>query len=57
MFGFDDSGLPIASTGEFPGFVNPMESVTTGESVIRAVDEPVGDELAARRGRRPNRPQ
>lgn len=55
MFGFD-SGLPIASTGEFPGFVKPTEPVT-GESVIRAVDEPVGDELAARRGRRPNRPQ
>ncbi len=59
MFGFD-SGLPIAPTGEFPGFVNPMEPVR-GESVIRfvgdePVDEPV-DELAARRGRRPERPQ
>ena len=57
MFGFD-SGLPIAPTGEFPGFVNPRDREPV-ESVIRVVDdEPVvSDELAARRGRRPERPQ
>ena len=55
MFGFD-SGLPIAPTGEFPGFVNPMEPVTckTDDLVIPGVgDEPPADELAPRRGRRP----
>ena len=55
MFGFD-SGLPIAPTGEFPGFVNPMEAVTgkTDDLVIPDMgDEPPADELAPRRGRRP----
>jgi hypothetical protein len=54
MFGFD-SGLPIAPTGEFPGFVNPMEPVTAKTDLVipDMGDEPPADELAPRRGRRP----
>jgi hypothetical protein len=51
MFGFD-SGLPIAPTGEFPGFVNPTEPVR-GESDLLLIG---GGDDAPRRGRRPGRP-
>ena len=56
MFGFD-SGLPIASTGEFPGYVNPADPVGETDVMIRLVDDDVVDELARRRGRRPQPPQ
>ncbi|ORV94754.1 hypothetical protein AWC11_03355 [Mycobacterium interjectum] len=54
-FGFDPR-VPTADTGEFPGYVNPRDSVVADESVIfvgttedTAPDKPVSDK---RRGRR-----
>lgn len=38
MFGFNAYGLPVASTGEFPGFVNPMEPVTGGSDLVVVSD-------------------
>lgn len=59
MLGFDPH-LPIARTGEFPGFVNPRDPVG-GESlvVIGTDDEVLDDEVLdekPRRGRRPAPP-
>lgn len=48
--GHSRTGLPIMR------FIDLVEPVT-GESVIRVVDEAPADELASRRGRRPERPQ
>jgi hypothetical protein len=63
MLGFDP-WLPIAPTGEFPGFVNPTEPVT-GESdlVVIGMDEDITesgnseavDEKPARRRRVPRK--
>ena len=48
MFGFG-RGLPVAPTGEFPGFVNPMEPVT-GESDLVVIGEREGEETAPEGG-------
>lgn len=43
---FGSSGLPVAPTGEFPGFVNPTERPDDDEWFVRPVPE-------RERGRRP----
>jgi hypothetical protein len=54
MFGFDN--LPVAKTGEFPGFVNPMERLPEPDDDDDLVHVR-SDEESPRRGRRPgNRP-
>jgi hypothetical protein len=67
MLGFDPH-LPIAPTGEFPGFVNPMDPVGGSDLVVIGVDEDItesGNSEAVddesrpsgpRRGRRPAPP-
>lgn len=58
MLGFDPH-LPIARTGEFPGFVNPRDPVGGESLVVIGTDEVLEAEVLdekPRRGRRPAPP-